>query len=880
MPRLFPSCFALAAALLLVALPNAAWAAGLSADPSLPTSAIEQVVVHTQGAEAIVNVWPKRAGKVYVLPKPEGTTPCGVSVIPSAGMTRLDRETAPALVTARVASSKPRCTTFLDPELMEAPPLPIERPLTPSQEERLRSGLHWPEGIEGGSSSRVPCAEPEPSSTRVVDATDATLADTVKALGGALPAAFSAKKGSSYWVFPNLGNAVLRYRTVGAFTMPLVPESRGGSHETLVITLMGPTGMLPKEVGQLPMGGIFAPPPRLSVAEAEATFAEARYAAGADAIVSNVVGLYREHLSFDVCGVIGHVAATPTDVRTAVRARVRSLDALTFVERVAVPLSPGGMLTATAADGRLVPPSPSTCLLRTRATPPGAAVVLGAGAVRAKPDPVWLPAAPPPAVPLPPPVSEPRRDVMVSRGSLAMIRMVTVGDDTWVGSEAHGAPFGPTTVRVVALPDGATDIHLGPSADVAYRGTAPRGFQVERPPLCDTTWSCDTPRGPSEAPDPSPRPPPIAAPSTLRSPTWVGTLRREAPSRCDRRWLGESAPESELRVVGRDAVVATVRELAQPRATEDVPGLAPPKTSASRYAVVRGPEALVFRVRGPFTWPGAPHAEEGAQETVMIVATPSLAPQTTTLFPRGLLRAEPPRLYLAITKDATYMAGLLADQLATEGKPVHLERAATLDTNDRTEPNASVVEGLGLLSLPIPNRPSSFRIHRYRFRGVPDIGLSRTRAEELPRPREIATAFVSVEPHEGEPGDPRCPGKYGACYRPARSEGEWRVAFDESRPSPGASGVRLVEAPLGLVTGVPRDPSPLGVTAPSPAAEAPSSPRSPALSGPSPTPQPPGPRGCGCDTSQATRSRTEWLLGVMVVTALLARRRGKRLASP
>jgi len=852
-----------------------AWAAGLSADPSLPTSAIEQVVVHTQGDEAIVIVWPKRAGKVYVLPKPEGTTPCGVSVVPSAGMTRLDRETAPALVTARVASSKPRCTTFLDPELMAAPPLPIERPLTPSQEERIRSGIHWPEGIEGGSSSRVPCAEPEPSSVRVVDATDATLADTVKALGGALPAAFSAKKGSSYWVVPNLGNALLRYRTVGAFTMPLVPESRGGSHETLVITLMGPTGMLPKEVAQLPMGGIFAPPPRLSGAEAEATFAEARYAAGADAIVSNVVGLYREHLSFDVCGVIGHVAATPTDVRTAVRARVRSLDALTFAERVAVPLSPGGMLTATAADGRLVPPSPSTCLLRTRATPPGAAVVLGAGAVRAKPDPVWLPAAPPPAVPLPPPVSRQKVNVGLSRASLAKITMVTAGDDTWVGSEAPGAPFGPTTVRVVALPDGATDIHLEASAEVVYRGTAPRWFRVEQPPLCDTTWSCDTPRGPSEAPDPYPRPPLTAAPLP-RSPNWVGTLRREALSRCDQPWL--TAPTLGLRVVGRDAVVATVRELAQPRATEDVPDLAPPKTSASRYAVVRGPAALVFRVRGPFTWPGAPHAEEGAQETVMIVATPSLAPQTTTLFPRGLLRAEPPRLYLAITKDATHMAGLLADQLAAEGKPVHLERAATLDTKDRTEPNASVVEGLGLLSLPIPNRPSSFRIHRYRFRGVPDIGLSRTRAEELPRPREIATAFVSVEPHEGEPGDPRCPGKYGACYRPARSEGEWRVAFDESRPSPGASGVRLVEAPFGLVTGVARDPSPLGGTAASPSADTPSSTRPPALSAPTPTP--PGPRGCGCDTSQATRSHTEWLTGAVVVTVLLARRRGKRRPSP
>ena len=874
MPRLLPSCFALAAALLLLALPNAAWAAGLSADPSLPTSAIEQVVVHTQGDEAIVIVWPKRAGKVYVLPKPEGTTPCGIDVIPSAGMTRLDRETAPALVTARVASSKPRCTTFLDPELMAAPPLPIERPLTPSQEELLRSMTHWPEGIEGGSSSRVPCAAPESSSIRVVGATDATLADTVKALGGALPAAFSAKKGSSYWVFPNLGNALLRYRTVGAFTVPLVPESRGGSHETLVITLMGPTGMLPKEVAQLPMGGIFAPPTRLSVAEAEATFAEARYAAGANAVGTNVAPLYGAYLSFDVCGVIGHPGGSSADVRTAVRARVRSLDALTFAERAAVPLSPGGMLTATGADGRLVPPSPSTCLLRTRATPPGAAVVLGAGAVRAKLDPVWLPAAPPPAVPLPPPVSGQKVDVGLSRASLAKITMVTVGDDTWVGSEAPGAPFGPTTVRVVALPDGATDIHLGASAEVAYRGTAPRGFRVEQPPLCDTTWSCDTPRGPSEAPDPYPRPPLTAAPLPNRSPTWVGTLRREAPSRCEQPWL--RAPTSDFRVVGRDAVVAAVRELAQPRATEDVPGLAPPKTSASRYAVVRGPAALVFRVRGPFTWPGAPHAEEGAQETVMVVATPSLAPQATTLFPRGLLRAEPPRLYLAITKDATHLAGLLADQLAAEGKPVHLERAATLDTNDRTEPNASVVEGLGLLSLPIPNRPSSFRIHRYRFRGVPDIGLSRTRAEELPHPREIATAFVSVEPHESDPGDPRCPGKYGACYRPVRSEGEWRVTFDESRPSPGASGIRLVEAPFSLVAGLPRDPSP----APSPTAESLFSPRPPARSGPSPKPEPPGPRGCGCDTSQATPSHIEWLTGAVFVTALLARRRGKKRPSP
>ncbi|MBL9109946.1 MAG: hypothetical protein JNM74_11765, partial [Myxococcales bacterium] len=488
---------------------------------------------------------------------------------------------------------------------MEAPLLPPERPLTPSEERDLRTGVPALQAIEGGSASRVACDAPARLSVPVVDATDATLADTVKALGGELPAAFSAKKGSSYWVVPNLGDALVRYRTRGSFTMPLVPESRGGSHETLVITLMGPTGMLPKEVAQLPMGGIFAPAPRLSVAEAEATFAEARYAAGANAVVTNVVRLVGEYLSFDVCGVISPEGLGASGSGTAVRARIRSLDALTFAERVAVPLSPGGMLTATAADGRLVPPSASTCLRRTRATPPGAAVVLGAGAVRAKLDPVWLPAAPPPAVPLPPPTSEPRRDVVVSRGSLAMIRMVTVGDDTWVGSEAHGAPFGPTTVRVVALPDGATDIHLGPSADVAYRGTAPRGFQVERPPLCDTTWSCDTPRVPSEAPDPSPRPPLTGAPLTRRSPTWVGTLRREAPSRCEMSWLTVAPPESELRVVARDAVVATVRELAQPRATEDVSGLAPPKTSASRYAVVRGPEALLFRVRGAFTWPGA-----------------------------------------------------------------------------------------------------------------------------------------------------------------------------------------------------------------------------------------------------------------------------------
>jgi hypothetical protein len=483
----------------------------------------------------------------------------------------------------------------------------------------------------------------------------------------------------------------------------------------------------------------------------------------------------------------------------------------------------------------------------------------------------------------------------VSQPEVAEVVAVTAGEETWlmVGSPAYGTS---ESVRVVPLPEGAMDVRLVPFTIPAL---GPKHFRVEEPPLCDARWSCETARAPVEPPD---RSPPKVAPQS--KPSAAGTGASPPPDRFY--WEGvpiatiPPKPPSVLRLVERNAIEATVKELTAripvfyyhgPDGGADIAARAP---SVSRFAVVLGGDTVAFRMRGPFAWPLTPMERGGPKETVVMVLT---AIGATALFPRALLRAEPPRLYLqpAVREDGRTLSPsdlgrVLADQLASEGKPIHLERAMPIEKDDRNEPNAGLVAAFGLRELPLPGTPRHFRLFRYRFRGVSDIGFSATSEVELPHPREIATAFVTVDSHLAEPGDPHCPGKFGACYRPVRHATGWRVEYGASDSfsavDPGKTP-HIVEAPYSLATPVMREPSPFPALAASRSASpAPSSsPGAPATEPHkvpvphAPDPTTPGPRGCACDAVLAPVSESAPALESLALLAMWSVRRRRAARS-
>lgn len=475
---------------------------------------------------------------------------------------------------------------------------------------------------------------------------------------------------------------------------------------------------------------------------------------------------------------------------------------------------------------------------------------------------------------------------------LVFVSTVTVGDETW------GAVDGSSGIRVVPLPDGATDVHLVPHSYDIDRNTAPRFFWVDRVPVCDTSWPCDAPRPPVEAPwprHPKPPPPSYEPPRAKAEPEFCCFCS----SRFEQSEPVTPVPRAQVRVVARDQVVAAARELAAPFKTWlaqpngalstsfDVPDdIASRLPSVARFAVIvsHDDSGLAFRMRGPFAWPVESFDRGGPRELIMLVLTAENPTGNTTLFPRALLRAEPPRLYLTpsgattpYARDPGALASDLAEQLANERKPVHLERAIHLDPNDRTEPDASVVADLGLRKLSVTRRPNAYRLHRYRFRNVADIGFGPTRAADLPRPRESATAFVAVESHLGEPPHPSCPNQFGTCVRPYIDNDTWRGVLRAS--TSWHSGARLVEAPFSLATPVMRDPSPFpplptpvsATPAPLPAPSASASTPTPAKVA-VPAPAAHGPRGCTCDTVPVPASGSGAALAALGLVVLGLRR--------
>jgi len=483
----------------------------------------------------------------------------------------------------------------------------------------------------------------------------------------------------------------------------------------------------------------------------------------------------------------------------------------------------------------------------------------------------------------------------VVQPGVASIVAVTAGEDTWVSVSA-AEPRVNDAVRVVPLPEGATDVRLAPQGVVWFE---PKHFRVEQPPLCDPHWSCETPRAPVEPkdlplpewspPNQPPKPPPKEEPIPIPGCSCFGGSCGYLPPTPPT----PPRPPRLLRVVSRSAIESTVKELTAtidphyyegPDGGADIAARAP---NVSRFAVVVGDLNVAFRVRGPFVWPISPHERGGPRETIMIVMAAS---GPTTPFPRALLRAEPPRLYLtpldAIGRHSAQpdlLAAILAEQLAAEGKTAHLERAMPIDP--KAAGYTDMGARLGFPEVSLPKLARSFRLFRYRFRDTPDIGFSPTTQAELPHPREIATAFLTVDSHSEEPGDPRCPRAFGACYRPVLRPNGWLVksgfgpigvTVDPTKPPP-----RIVEAPYSLATPVMRDPSPFPpLPTPAPVSSAPSASASPAPvqptppKAPAPGPMQPGPRGCACDTAAPpTTDAGAALVGIAFALIAGARRR-------
>ncbi len=499
--------------------------------------------------------------------------------------------------------------------------------------------------------------------------------------------------------------------------------------------------------------------------------------------------------------------------------------------------------------------------------------------------------------------ASPARAAIVTAESgvnVALVSVVTVGEDSWVTVSSRGG----SRAFVVPLPDSALDPQLVASIANVDWDTAPREFRVERPPLCDPSWSCSVTRPPIEPPGPGmPIEPKKAEPKKASS---KKTAAVTPPSADGLGCIGgpgvapEPLPElvPRMRIIERVGVRRTLEEFLEHAQTvrpefperisvrQDLETALP---NVSRFAVIEASTGAVrFHVKGPFTWQ-SPSPEHGGSSEIVMVVTVAEPTSGSLLFPRQLLQAEPPRLYLA-SRSAMDQAHRLANQLAAEGRPIQLERAMPVDSTDKTQ---RLAMDLGLTDPKLfggTTLPQHYRLFRYRFRGTSELGLSRTQPAELPHPREIATGFITVDEHPDELESPLCPRKFGACYRPQLRNGEW----DRRGPTSSkmaAAGERIVEAPFSLATPVMRDPSPPPVALAPPAsstssadagaprggaARPPASEPSPARAQGMPPSEAPGARGCACDTASATstsRVGEGSLLGLAVGAMVLAFRR-------
>jgi hypothetical protein len=463
--------------------------------------------------------------------------------------------------------------------------------------------------------------------------------------------------------------------------------------------------------------------------------------------------------------------------------------------------------------------------------------------------------------------------------------LVTVGLLAAGGSTVVSVRIPRDAVWVVPLPARARNVRIVDATQLAAleARTAPRYFHVTRPPACDRSFSCATPRSPVEPAEPEqPRAPQVAAiPAFSRTPAphplWVpiapspnGAVPGESErtqAHLQHDFPVPALPPAILMTVPNAKVVASLVG----HGVELAPGRFEGLPSGGESVIVGyypTDVTLRFEVDSTFSWPIMPSDSGGPRELVIVLA--ATMDSGGTFLPKWIEEAEPPRLY-EVPRGVEHperSAAHLAHALAARGLRVHLERNTTLAVaHETTDPRAAAT---GVLELPIAKRPRGLALLRFRASRLTDIGLDAAPLSGLPRSRETATAFVR---ETNGAASAECPGEWGACYR--APESAWTATLWPTLPA--LAGPPLSEAPFSTATGHPRDPSP---DTPAPVSSAPSASSSPAPvqatppKAPVPGPMQPGPRGCACDTTAPpTTDAATALVGIAFALIGAARRR-------
>ncbi len=346
---------------------HTALAVGVSADPRVPTSDVEHVIVLSRFPHAIVTLWLKSAAKVYVVPRPSQVVPGTVRFVKPRALRKLDRATAPTkIVVHEQAPSlvEPACLdtgTVLRarlgvPEAHDPSPTPPKPDIIPGC---VLGGSSWPT-VDAVIASACTDAFADPLVYR--ESTGSDLARIVRSFGGVLPASFVPMEAESFWVIKNPEGVPLagfQFAVDGPFTMPIVAPARGGSPNTILVAFSdnqlsgasGPltqrgivSGFLPKEIDGLDYGGTYVFPETVlgrgypTVGQVAALVAEPSFRGGASIVVESAAPVLSENIAKEVCGTLGlkaldKVAPGFTYEPFVVRARIRDVNQLTFENR-------------------------------------------------------------------------------------------------------------------------------------------------------------------------------------------------------------------------------------------------------------------------------------------------------------------------------------------------------------------------------------------------------------------------------------------------------------------------------------------------------------------------------------------------------------------
>ena len=401
-------------AVALVTASQTASAVGVSADPRVPTSDVEHVIVLSRFPHAVVTVWPKSAAKVYVVPRPSHVVPGSVRFVKPRALRKLDRATAPTKIVVQE-----RAPSLADSECLDTgsvlrarlgAPEAHDPSRTPpkSAAERMQDGVFGP--IRGAEAAEAPeaviasaCTDDFADALVYRESSGPGLARIVRSFGGALPPSFVPMEAESFWVIKNPEGVPLagfQFAVDGPFTMPIVAPARGGSPNTILVAfsdnqLSGATGpltqrgivsgFLPKEIDGLDYGGTYVFPETVlgrgypTVGQVAALVAEPSFRGGASIVVESAAPVLSENIAKEVCGTLGlkaldKVAPGFTYDPFVVRARLRNVDRLTFENRA---LPRANATVFLAFENRPASVDEKSCLYATAAESSEGTVALG-----------------------------------------------------------------------------------------------------------------------------------------------------------------------------------------------------------------------------------------------------------------------------------------------------------------------------------------------------------------------------------------------------------------------------------------------------------------------------------------------------------------------